>query len=65
MCITIGLKNQENILGEARNNKMFLSAFGHLIKYYWHRIPQDKKNLTLNAGVGFIKTNQTLAEVII
>ena len=49
--ITVCAKNRENIFGEIINNKIVLSAFGHLIKWYWKQIAKIKNNVILDAFI--------------
>jgi REP element-mobilizing transposase RayT len=49
--ITICTKNREYLFGNIIDDKMMLSAFGHLIKHHWRNIPNPHKNIRLDAFV--------------
>ena len=49
--INICTKNRENLFGEIKNNKMNLSAFGHLVKRQWRQISKIRKNIVSDAFI--------------
>ncbi len=49
--ITICTKNRENYFGEIKDDKMFLSEYGHLVKKYWEEIPEHFDDVILDMFV--------------
>lgn len=49
--LTICTKKREHFFGEIKNDKMYLSEYGHLAKKYWEEIPEHFDDVLLDVFV--------------
>ena len=69
--VTICTKGKQHFFGKIKNDRMYLSEYGHLAKKYWEEIPQHFENVIIDIFVimpnhihGVIFLNNDISPVV-